>query len=163
MGTHHQGSPEQVRALDIYIKLMRAAASVQGVMDAHLAKLGFTENQFGVLETLWHLGPLNQRTLGEKLLTSKANINAIVDNLEKRGLVRRERESADKRQVTVHLTGEGKQLIERIFPGHVDLIVQAVGMLSVAEQERLGELCRKLGRANQARQLRSGGVKPPSR
>ncbi len=145
MGTQHQGSPTEIRALDAYIKLMRAAASVQGVMDARLAPLGFTENQFGVLETIWHLGPMNQRTLVNKLLTSKANINAIVDNLEKRGLVHRERESKDKRHVTVHLTVEGRKIIAELFPGHVALIVQTIGALTASEQEILSALCKKLG------------------
>jgi MarR family 2-MHQ and catechol resistance regulon transcriptional repressor len=47
--------------------------------------------------------------------------------------------------VTVHLTSEGRHLIEGIFPGQVAAIVEAFSGLQAAEQEELGRLCKKLG------------------
>mgnify|MGYP000381933987 CR=1 FL=1 len=38
---------------------------------------------FGILEALFHLGPLSQKSLGQKVLSTKGNITTIVDNLEK--------------------------------------------------------------------------------
>jgi MarR family transcriptional regulator, 2-MHQ and catechol-resistance regulon repressor len=145
LGTHYKGRPAEVRALDAFIKLMRAASSVQSGLDRLLEDLGLTENQFGVLEVLLHLGSLHQRLLGQKLLTSGGNITMVVDNLEKRGLVRRERQESDRRLVVVHLTRSGRALIERIFPAHVAAIEKAMSPLGAAEQEDLGRLCKKLG------------------
>jgi MarR family transcriptional regulator, 2-MHQ and catechol-resistance regulon repressor len=145
MGTRYKGTPTEVRALDAYIKLMRAANSVNARLERRLLGLGLTENQFGVLETLFHLGPLHQRELGQKLFTTGGNITMVIDNLEKRGLARRERGTADRRYVTVHLTDAGRDLIARIFPGHVAAIVAELAILSPAEQDELGRLCRKLG------------------
>ncbi len=146
MGTHYQGKPGEVRALDTFIKLVRSADTVSSRLNRRLGTLELTESQFGVLEALHHLGPLCQRALAEKLLRTGGNLTLVVDNLEKRGLVRRERDEADRRFVTVHLTPAGRKLIEAIFPGHVRAIVDELGGLTAAEQEELGRLCRKLGK-----------------
>ena len=146
MGTHYQGTRDEVRALDAYIKLMRASGSVTSRLSPHLASAGLTASQFGVLEALFHLGPMCQRDLGDKLLTSSGNITMVVDNLEKRGLVKRRREEEDRRFVTVHLTEKGRRLISEMLPGHVAAIVEDMSTLTKREQEELDRLCRKLGR-----------------
>jgi MarR family 2-MHQ and catechol resistance regulon transcriptional repressor len=146
VGTKYKGTPAEVRALDAYIKLTRASGSVDARLGGHLAEAGLTGGQFGVLEALYHLGPLHQRELAAKLLRSGGNITVVVDNLEKRRLVRRERGGDDRRFVTVHLTAAGRNLIGRIFRRHVAGIVREMVALTPAEQEELGRLCRKLGR-----------------
>jgi len=145
VGTHYDGRPADVRALDAYIKLTSAMSSVDARLAPGLAGVGLTPTQLGILEALLHLGPLGQRTLGAKLLSSGGNITTVVDNLERRGLVRRERRDDDRRHVTVHLTPEGRRLIAKVFPGHVRAIVAAFSALTVAEQETLGRLAKKLG------------------
>jgi MarR family 2-MHQ and catechol resistance regulon transcriptional repressor len=126
---------------------MRAADSVRSRLERRLLRLGLTENQFGVLETLLHLGPLHQRDLGRKLFTTGANITVIVDNLERRGLVLRTRDTADRRLVAVSLTPEGKRLVEALFPAHVARIVELYSVLTPEEQDDLGALCKTLGLA----------------
>jgi len=145
MPTHYKGNAEQVRALNAFIKLARAADSLASRVSRSITDSGLTETQFGVLESLLHLGPLHQCALGKKLLRSGGNMTLVVDNLEKRGLVRREPNTKDRRFNTVHLTDAGRQLIARVFPGHVYEIVREMGVLTPAEQEELGRLCRKLG------------------
>ncbi len=146
MGTHYKGTKNELRALDAYIKLMRAAGSVTSRLNPHLVAAGLTASQFGALEALFHLGPMCQRDLGDKLLTSSGNVTMVVDNLEKRWLVKRRREGEDRRFVTVHLTEKGRRLIGEILPGHVAAIVEDMSTLSEREQEELDRLCRKLGR-----------------
>jgi MarR family 2-MHQ and catechol resistance regulon transcriptional repressor len=145
MPTRYGGSEEEVRALDAFIKLMRAAESVAGRLAPALAAEGLTTSQFGVLEALLHLGPMHQKTLAHKLLKTGGNITLVLDNLEKRGLVRRERDAADRRFCTVHLTEEGEALIAGLFPRHAAAIREELSVLSAEEQVELGRLCRKLG------------------
>ena len=145
MGTHHQGSETERIALDAFIKLRRAAESVSSRVNGHLADAGLTESQFGVLEALWHLGPLSQAVLARKILRSSGNLTLVVDNLEKRALVARSRESRDRRFVTVSLTPEGKELIRSLFPPHVQRIVAEFEHLTADERIELARLCRKLG------------------
>ena len=145
MPTHHQGPPNEVRALDTFIKLVRAAGSIIARTSRPLSANGLTIGQFGVLETLLHLGPLHQCDLARKHLQSGGNITMIVDNLVKAGLVRRERLPEDRRYVQVHLTDAGRKRIEAIFPRQARHITEQMNVLTEAEQEELARLCRKLG------------------
>ncbi|MBI4082526.1 MAG: MarR family transcriptional regulator [Candidatus Lambdaproteobacteria bacterium] len=159
MGTHYKGDDGEVRALDAYIKLIRAADSVAARVQRHESVLGLTATQFGALEALLHLGPLCQRELGEKLLKSGGNITLVVDNLEKHGMVVRQRDQADRRFVTVYLTDAGRARIAALMPGHVAEVVRALSALSPREQEELGRLCRRLGLGTAA----EGQGTPPCR
>ena len=145
MATHYKGTKKEIRALNAYIKFIRAAESVEARLGPLRAEDRLTDSQFGVMEVLLHLGPLNQCMLSKKLFKSSGNITMVIDNLEKRGLVKRVREGDDRRFVTVHLTDEGRKLIAEIFPKHVAAIVKEMGSLNEAEQEELGRLCRKIG------------------
>jgi MarR family 2-MHQ and catechol resistance regulon transcriptional repressor len=133
------------RALNTYTKLMRAAESVTVRVSHSMLSADLTISQFGVLEALYHKGPLCQRDIAAKILKSTGNITMVIDNLEKRGLVRRERDFHDRRYLTVYLTDSGTTLIAKVFAGVEALIVAEMGSLSRDEQELLGTLCKKLG------------------
>jgi MarR family 2-MHQ and catechol resistance regulon transcriptional repressor len=119
-------------------------------MSAHLSRhteaAGLTHGQFGVLEALIHLGPMSQRELGAKLLRSGSNVTMVLDNLERRGLVRRTRRKDDRRAIEVTLTADGRRLINDLFPKHARRITRLFGVLSSRDQQRLGTLCKTLGR-----------------
>ena len=146
MPTHHHGTPEEIRALDTWIKLTRAADSFGARLSDHRTCGDVTASQFGVLEALHHLGPLSQGAISTKLLRSGGNITLVVDNLEARALVQRIRSVHDRRVVTVSLTAAGEALIAELFPQHVHAIVEEMSVLTAEEQETLGRLCRKLGK-----------------
>ncbi len=146
MPTHHEGTPEEVRALNAYVTLVRAAESVTARTLPAMAELDLTIGQFGSLEALYHLGAMGQKELAAKLLRTSGNVTMVVDNLEKRGLVRRERDADDRRRSTVHLTPEGRKLIAKAFPRVLASIVEEMSTLGRSEQEALRRLCRKLGR-----------------
>jgi MarR family 2-MHQ and catechol resistance regulon transcriptional repressor len=148
MGTRYQGTTEDIRALNAFIKLMRAAESLTYRLHKPLSEHGLTASQFGVLESLLHLGPLCQTELGRKLLKSTGNITMVIDNLERRGLVHRERDSNDRRFITVSLTEEGRELIELVFPERVAHIRNEMNILGADEQETLGRLCKQVGTQN---------------
>lgn len=145
MPTHYKGTAEEERALSAFINFMRAADSVVARLDAEIETRGLTHGQFAVLEALFHLGPLNQCDLARKLLRSGGNITVVIDNLEKRGWVRRERQKQDRRMVVVSLTSAGRRLISRIFPKHAAAITAEMSRLSAEEQDTLRALCRNLG------------------
>jgi MarR family 2-MHQ and catechol resistance regulon transcriptional repressor len=156
MATHHQGSEQEKRALNAFITLMRAANSLGAKLAEVLARHDLTASQFGILESLLHLGPLCQKELAQKLLVSGGNVTMVVDNLEKRALVARERSATDRRLVTVALTTAGRKLVAAVFPRHMAIIVAQFGILSPAEQETLRRLCRTLGtQSKNHRQRRS--------
>jgi len=150
MKRRYRGNQKEIRALRTYVKLMRAAESVTARTHRHLASTGLTVSQFAVLEALYQLGPLSQREIGQKILRSSGNITMVIDNLEKTGLVRRERFEVDRRFFIVHLTDKGYHLINKIFPPHAAVIAKDLGVLTAAEQDTLGRLCKKLGLSEQS-------------
>jgi len=147
MGTHYQGTAVERLALDTYIKLSRAAEAVTTRINRHLGEHQLTVSQFGVLEALYHLGPMQVGQLGEKILKSSGNMTLVVDNLVKQGLASRRRRQDDRRCIDVHLTPAGKTLMEQILPPHVNHVVASLSKLTPDEQSQLAALCRKLGRA----------------
>jgi MarR family 2-MHQ and catechol resistance regulon transcriptional repressor len=146
LGTHYQGPAREVRALDALIKLLRSSDSLSARLQAGIRADGFTGNQFGMLEALLHLGPLQPCDLGPKLLTSRPNVVLIVDQLEKAGLVRRTPVEGDRRRVLVKLTPAGRGAIERAFARHVRRLVDEFSVLSANEQDELARLCKRLGK-----------------
>ena len=150
MGTHFKGSAEQVAALDAFIKLMRAAESVSTRSHTVLPS-DLTITQFGVLEVLHHLGPMCPSELAGKLLKSAGNLTLVVDNLAKARLVRRERNTDDRRFLTIHLTEKGQAFIAGLFPRVAAAITAEFAGLTPAELAALGDLCRKLGRGRAGR------------
>jgi MarR family 2-MHQ and catechol resistance regulon transcriptional repressor len=129
---------------------MRAANSVTSRLSSGLRGDQLTGSQLGVLEVLLHLGPLHQNMIARKLLMSCGNITMVIDHLERRGLVKRKRDDEDRRFITVALTPEGQALIRRVFAKHARRIVDEFSSLSKGEIESLSNICRKLGKQEQA-------------
>lgn len=145
MGTHFKGSKSEVNTLNTFIKLMRSTESLNNRLNRHLAEANLTVSQFGVLEVLHHLGPLNQRSIGEKLLKSGGNITMVIDNLERCGHVKRKKDPNDKRAVLIYLTKNGEKFIKDFFPKHLEKIKEEFSVLNEEEKKTLAELCKKLG------------------
>jgi MarR family transcriptional regulator, 2-MHQ and catechol-resistance regulon repressor len=145
MPTHFKGCKQTERALSAYINLIRASDSLVSKASAQLEESGMTLGQFAVLEALHHLGPMCQHTLAKKLLRSGGNITLVVDNLEKRGWVRRERQKDDRREVQIHMTPKGARLIAKVFPEHAAAITKIMNELTEGEQEELRRIAGKLG------------------
>lgn len=136
---------EAVRAFGAFIKLCRATWSLTARVAACLPG-SITFAQFAVLEALGTLGPMNQRTIAQKILRSSASVNVVVDNLERRGFVKRTRSIADKRHVEVSLTQKGKELMEQVLPAYMLTVKREFDVLSDEEQAELGRMCKVLGR-----------------
>jgi len=145
MGTHYKGTEEEVLTLNAFIKMMRASESVNNRLNRHLAENNLTLSQFGTLEALLHLGPLNQRAIGQKLLKSGGNVTMVIDNLEKSELVSRKPDPNDRRASLVHLTEKGRSFILEFFPEHLAKIKDEFSVLSNVEKRQLADICKKLG------------------
>lgn len=149
MPSHYKGTKSELRALNAYINLTRAANTLESVMAGQLEAQGLSVSQFGTLEALFHLGPLCQHEIADKLLKSGGNITMVIGNLEKRGWIKRQRVVGDARLIRIHLTPAGRRRVAKILPSHVAAIARAMRSLSIDEQEVLRTLGRKLGRAVQ--------------
>jgi MarR family 2-MHQ and catechol resistance regulon transcriptional repressor len=159
MPTHHQGPKHEIAALDAYTKLMRAADSITTRVHEALPTT-LTVTQFGVLEALFHLGPLCPSQLAVKLLKSTGNLTLVIANLEKAGLVKRTRQSSDLRFITINLSPSGHTLIARLFPKVAARIAAEFAILTNDEQTELGRIAKKLGRGGDGPHSVPGTLKP---
>ena len=141
----YKATKEERDALSLITKLLRATNAVSNSATVMLSQVNLTVSQFGVLEALYHLGPMCQRDIAKKTLKSTGNMTTVIDNLKKRELVERRRSTEDRRYIAVHITEAGQQLIEDIFPEHNRRVEKCFSMLEPGERVELGRLCKKLG------------------
>ncbi|MGW0736660.1 MarR family winged helix-turn-helix transcriptional regulator [Streptomyces sp. NPDC002851] len=109
---------------------------------------GLEAGEFDVLTTLRRSGPPYRMTAGAFLKASMVTSGAVtkrIDRMEARGLVERVRPSGgDRRSVQIQLTEKGIQLIDDIFPLHLDNEERMLSALSREECEQLSRLLRRL-------------------
>ncbi len=138
---------EADRALNLWVALARCYASVSRAAATDIRRYGLTPPQFAVLELLYHKGPMALRHVGEKLLVTSGNITYVADQLEKAGLLRRQRQADDRRVIHACLTPKGRSLMARVFPAHARRIRKAVLALSPPERAALARLLKKWGKS----------------
>lgn len=146
MPIHYKGSVQEKLVLDAYLKLIRASESIKSRLSRLREKDGLTMTQFGLMEVIYHLGPLNQKEIAKKLLSSSGNIVMVIDNLEKQNLVIRKRNERDRRNMEIHLTEIGNETIKRIFINHLNDIKNELSVLSFSELMELSRLTKKIGK-----------------
>lgn len=140
-------SSEQQRALKFWVKLARAHSAISAQATADISRHGLTLAEFGILEVLYHRGPMLLGEVQRRILVSSGGITFLVDRLTAKGLVERRACDTDKRARYATLTDQGVRLVAEIFPVHADAIVRAVSGLNEAELEEASALLRKVGLA----------------
>ncbi len=113
-----------------------------------IASLGFKGlSDFALLEVLLHKGPQPVNEIGRRVFLTSGSITTAVDRAVARGWVERKPRESDRRVVEVHLTAEGRSVIEAAFPQHASALEGAVESLSLDERAKLIGLLKKLGHA----------------
>jgi MarR family transcriptional regulator, 2-MHQ and catechol-resistance regulon repressor len=138
------------RALKLYVVLARATNAVNRRVRDEIDGHELTETEFGILEALYHKGPLLLGDVQRKILLSSGGVTYTVDRLADKGLVERRECQSDRRARYAALTPKGEALIARIFPDHAECIERTLSVLSAREQEELTTLLKKLGTSAEA-------------
>jgi MarR family 2-MHQ and catechol resistance regulon transcriptional repressor len=146
-------SAGEERALGLWIALARCYATFAKAVAVKVHEHDLTTPQFGVLEALYHLGPLTLGDLADKLLVTGGNVTYVMDRLEKQELVYRERSPEDRRVIQAKLTDAGRARIAEVFPGHAEYVVAVARHLDGNEQEALQSLLKTLGTGIQENDL----------
>ncbi len=141
---------ETAQALRTWIALARAHNAVAQLAAADVARHGLTTAEFGVLEVLYHKGPMLLNEVQRRILVSSGGITYLVDRLEKRGLVERRDCPGDRRARLAALTEDGQALVARIFPAHAAVIRGALAGLGAKEKEEAARLLRIVQQAASA-------------
>jgi len=145
MATHYKGSLKEVNILNSYIKLVRAFESISSRLYMKLEKEGLTESQFYLLDVLYHCGSMNQKELGKKIFRSEGNITMVVNNLERRKLIKKKQNPDDKRIYIIKLKTEGKELYEKVFPKFLKTMMREFEGIKEKEHKEFQKICRRIG------------------
>ena len=97
-------SDEQHRALKFWVKLARAHSAIAGQATADISRHGLTLAEFGILEVLYHRGPMLLGEVQRRILVSSGGITFLVDRLTAKGLVERRACDTDRRARYATLT-----------------------------------------------------------
>lgn len=137
----------EARALKLWVVLARAHRAIADRATADVARHGLTLAEFGILEALYHKGPMLLGEVQKRILVSSGGITYLVDRLVERGLLERRPCEEDRRARYAALTAQGRALVARVFPEHARAIGAAMGGLSGSEQATAAVLLRRLGLA----------------
>lgn len=135
----HQTKPFRTRSQEGVVALLRTADVVRRYIGRVLEPYGVTTQQFNVLRILRGAGPEGLPTLaiGERMIEEAPGITRLLDRLEAKGLVRRERCPGDRRQVLCYATPQGLELLARIDGAMDQADEMGLGMLSDEDKVEL--------------------------
>lgn len=132
-------------AVKLWLILDRAHGALQEIAARDVARNQLTLGEYGVLEALYHKGPMFLGELQRKLNVSSGGITYLMDRLEKHGLAERRLCSEDRRARYGVLTDAGEALVRDSFPTLSQRIREATATLTEEQIHTLTDLLRQLG------------------
>jgi MarR family 2-MHQ and catechol resistance regulon transcriptional repressor len=133
------------KALNMWLKFIRAYSTYNKKAADHLKNFGLTTSQYMVIECLGHFGPILTGELCKKTFRSGGNMTFVVDALEKADLVKRFVIEDDRRAIMVQLTPKGESLYGEAFGKHAEFLGGLAHAITEGEQEEFARLLKKVG------------------
>jgi len=130
--------------LKLVVAIHRSLQKDEKSLSNLLSEYDLTISQFGVLEVLYHKGPLRICDIIEKTLSTSGNMTVVIRNLEKLGYITKERDPEDKRAFIICSTKKGYDVISEVFPRHLIDLEKALSNLDMQEKSNLLALLKKL-------------------
>lgn len=143
-------TPKQTRGADLNLlaldnqfcfALYSASHAMTKTYKPMLDRLGLTYPQYLVMLVLWEQDAILVKDIGARLFLDSGTLTPLLKRLEANGLVTRNRDPHDERQVRILLTGEGKNLRKQ-----AEEIPRQVLCASGQEVQALGQLRSELAR-----------------
>jgi MarR family transcriptional regulator for hemolysin len=129
--THELDSPPWLR---VEATLMATAGLVRTAFDARLAVLDLNLTQASLISYVAEFGRTSQTRLADRLSIGRAAIGSVVDQLQKRGLVERQPNPADRRVWLVAVTPAGRELATEV--ARIDEVLRADLRRGIGREER---------------------------
>jgi len=111
------GSPGAAPLEDqIFVALLKSSDSLASEADQLIKANGLTSAQYNVLRILRGAGPegLPCNTIAERMISRDPDMTRLLDRMEKRELITRERQKEDRRVVKARITDEGLKLLKKM-------------------------------------------------
>lgn len=139
--------PWQLPRFHNWIAVARVHALWKKVFTEALAPLGIQLAHYDVLANIFHHPGLTQQQLAEKLLVGRSAMSMLLPELERRELIERRGDEADRRVRRLWLTPEGEIVTRKAMAVHVERIEAMMHVLSDEECNSIGEMMRRVAKA----------------
>ena len=137
-------SPENFRNCHLGLLLGRAALLKDRIIDTHMEPHGITAAQFKVLIIMAQYGVDTPAELCRHLSLDSGSMTRMLDRLEHKGLLARQRCADDRRLVRLALTEEGQVLADKLPGIGVNAMNQLAGALDSEELQTLEAILKKI-------------------
>jgi MarR family transcriptional regulator, lower aerobic nicotinate degradation pathway regulator len=141
--------PPSLLALPSYL-LSQLSKFGRRHLETALAEHDLALIHHGVLAALADFGPRSQQELADSLDFDKSHLVARIDDLQRRGLVTRAQDPADRRRNQIALTPDGQALIDSLRPVAAESQQSFLQALSASDRQTLLSLLRQALDANDA-------------
>jgi DNA-binding MarR family transcriptional regulator len=156
--------PFEILEHEALLNIYYTAALMKKRADEFFNEYSLTDVQFNVLMLLAtqsnSAGGLSQAKIGEMMLVNRANITALIDRMEKAGLVARVSSVNDRRSNIIKMTSRGKKLYGRAAPLYYKQIAKLMFGINTSEQKRIIAVLERIRAGMQSKQqgnFRSNG------
>ena len=126
----------------IFVALLKASDSLASEVDQLIKANGLTSAQYNVLRILRGAGPegLPCNTIAERMISRDPDMTRLLDRMEKRDVISRERQKEDRRVVKARITDEGLKLLKKMDAPIRELHKSQFGHMTSARLRTLMEL-----------------------
>ena len=131
---------------------MAVSRAIRRAYDLRLRATGLNLSEASLLAFLCDQGPMTQSGIAQRIGMGRASAGAVIDGLERRGLITRRSHGDDRRVWMVELTADGARLVEDVNAIDVALREELRAGISRAERKQLAETLVRL-RGNLAQVL----------
>ncbi|MDQ3202390.1 MAG: MarR family transcriptional regulator [Pseudomonadota bacterium] len=137
-------TPDDFKNCHLGLLLGRAALLKDRIIDTHMEPHGITAAQFKVLIIMAQMGVDTPAELCRHLSLDSGSMTRMLDRLEQKGFLARQRSEADRRQVRLVLTEQGQQLMDRLPEIGADAMNELAGAITAEELKTLEHILHKI-------------------
>lgn len=139
------------------LKILQALRRIMRAVDIHSRKLNLDYNITGpqliALLSIAEKGPLTLAAIAKDIHLSPSTLVGIVDRLEEKGYVRRERSAKDRRQINISVTEEGGQFVNQAPSPLQETLAEALNELTIVEQSTIAGSLQRIVELMEAKEL----------
>lgn len=131
-------------SLNTFVALNRTLDHLMKIVKTDVQRYGLNVTEFAVMELLYNKGDQPIQRIGNRVLIASSSITYVVDKLEEKGCVVRQRNEKDKRVTNASLTDKGRSMMDEIFPDHASTLESTFSVLTDEEITVLQTTLKKL-------------------
>ncbi|MBN6094125.1 MarR family transcriptional regulator [Staphylococcus saprophyticus] len=131
-------------SLNTFVGLNRTLDHLMKIVKTDVQRYGLNVTEFAVMELLYNKGDQPIQRIGNRVLIASSSITYVVDKLEEKGCVVRQRNEKDKRVTNASLTDKGLSMMDEIFPDHASTLESTFSVLTDEEITVLQTALKKL-------------------